>query len=160
MSYVANPITSNVLLNALVPQAPPPMAPLQAPPVADVIRAPPHYHCFWTATRARKFARVLLNDPKHRGTFDQNIRLIASKTHPGVDVRLFIQKVNPVLWCLKVGWSRFTVQKLIVRNDLQTLWQRCAYSSCDHCRDLANKYSGFYFFTYTPIPSNPAPTCV
>jgi hypothetical protein len=170
MSYLANSISSNILINALleqapqqapVPQAPPPLAPLQTPqPVADIIRAPPHYHCFWTATRARKFARVLLNDPKHRGTFDQNIRLIASKTHPGVDVRLFIQKVNPVLWCLKVGWSRFTVQKLIVRNDLQTLWQRCAYSSCDHCRDLANKYSGFYFFTYTPIPSNPAPTCV
>ena len=158
MSYVANPITSNVLLNALVPQAPVPQAPLPQPQrVADIIRAPPHYHCFWSATRARKFARKLHGNPKHRGTYDHNIRLIAKQTHPGVDVRLFIQKVNPVLWCVKMGWSKWQMEKLIVPQDLYYLWQRCACSSCEHCRDLATKYSGMYF--YYPKNPNPVKTC-
>ena len=148
MSYITNPIITSALIDAL--------APVQE---VDVIRAPPHYHRFWSATRARKFARKLTGDLKRRGTYDQNIRLIASKTHPGVDVRQFIQKVNPVLWCLTVGWSRWDMQKLIMRNDLQDLWHRCAYSSCDHCRYLADKYSGFWFFNYGPIPSNPVRTC-
>lgn len=147
MSYITNP------MDALTPVVSP-------APLVDVIRAPPHYHRFWSATRARKFARKLTGDLKRRGTYDQNIRLIASKTHPGVDVRQFIDKVNPVLWCLTVGWSRCDVQKLIMRNDLQALWHRCAYSSCDHCRYLADKYSGFWFFNYGPIPSNPVRTCV
>ena len=146
MSYITNP------MDALRPVVSP-------APLVDVIRAPPHYHRFWSATRARKFARKLTGDLKRRGTYDQNIRLIASKTHPGVDVRQFIHKVNPVLWCLTVGWSRWDMQKLIMRNDLQDLWHRCAYSSCDHCRYLADKHSGFWFFNYGPIPSNPVRTC-
>ena len=155
MSYVANPITSNVLLNALLPQAPQP----QPQRVADVIRAPPHYHRFWSATRARKFARKLHGNPKHRGTYDHNIRLIARQTHPGVDVRLFIQKVNPVLWCVKMGWSKWQMEKLITPQDLHALWDRCAYSSCEHCRDLARKYSGMNFYWHIPTTPNPVKTC-
>jgi hypothetical protein len=130
------------------------------PQVQDIIRAPSHYHRFWSATRARKFARKLTGDPKRRGTYDQNIRLIASKTHPGVDVRQFMNKVNPVLWCLTVGWSRWDMQKLIMRDHLADLWRHCAYSSCDHCRDLADKHFTSHFYNYGPIPSNPVRTCV
>ena len=155
MSYITNPIITSALIDALAP-----VQEVSPAPLVDVIRAPPHYHRFWSATRARKFARKLTGDLKRRGTYDQNIRLIASKTHPGVDVRQFIHKVNPVLWCLTVGWSRCDVQKLIMRNDFQALWHRCAYSSCDHCRYLADKHSGFWFFNYGPIPSNPLRTCV
>ena len=153
MSYATNPIVTNVLISALAPQ------PVATEPKPDVIRAPPHYHCFWSATRARKFARVLLSDNKHRGTYDQNIRLIASQTHPGVDVRQFIQKVNPVLWCLKVNWSKYLVQRLIQPRDLGGLWQRCAYSSCAHCRELAHKHSGFYWLSNEPSSSNSVKTC-
>jgi len=158
MSYVANPITSNVLLDALLPQAPLPQAPLPQR-VADVIRAPPHHNSFWSATRARKFARQLHGNPKHRGTYDHNIRLIARQTHPGVDVRLFMRKVNPVLWCLKMGWSRPRMQKLITHRDLYDLWLRCAYSSCEHCRELASKHSGMYFYFKYPTTPNPVQTC-
>jgi len=158
MSYVANPISSNMLLNALLPQAQQPQAPMPQR-VADVIRAPPHYHSFWSATRARKFARKLHGNPKHRGTYDHNIRLIARQTHPGVDVRLFIQKVNPVLWCVKMGWSKWQMEKLITPRDLHALWDRCAFSSCEHCRDLARKYSGMNFYWHIPATPNPVKTC-
>ena len=149
MSNITNPIDALALVQEVIPA-----------PLVDVIRAPSHYHRFWSATRARKFARKLTGDPKRRGTYDQNIRLIASKTHPGVDVRQFINKVNPVLWCLTVGWSRWDMQKLIMRNHLADLWHRCAYSSCDHCRDLADKHFTSHFYNYGPIPSNPVRTCV
>jgi hypothetical protein len=143
MSNITNPIDALPQVQEVIPA-----------PLVDVIRAPSHYHRFWSATRVRKFARKLTGDPKRRGTYDQNIRLIASKTHPGVDVRQFIHKVNPVLWCLTVGWSRWDTQKLIMRNHLADLWHRCAYSSCDHCRLLANKYSGY---AYSPVPLDPRP---
>lgn len=141
MSYATNPTVTNALVSAAASVA----AALQPKP--DVIRPPPHCHRFWSATRARKFARVLLKDPKHRGTYDQNIRLIASKTHPDVDVRQFIEKVNPVLWFLKVGWSKNLLPRLISEpRDLYLLWQRCAYSSCAHCRELARYHSGYAYF--------------
>ena len=153
MSYATNPIVTNVLISAATSAA------CVTEPKPDVIRPPPHCHRFWSATRARKFARLLLNDPKHRGTYDQNIRLVASKTHPGVDVRKFIEKVNPVLWCLKLGWSHNLVRCLIVRRDLDLLWQRCAYSSCAHCRDLANKHSGYLYYNSHLTPTAPVKTC-
>ena len=151
MSYVTNPIVTNALVTAL--------APIVTEPKPDIIRAPPHYHRFWSATRARKFAQVLLKNPKHRGNYDQNIRLIAQQTHPTVDVRQFIQKVNPVLWCLKVNWSKYLVQRLIQPRDLGGLWQSCAYSSCAHCRELAHKHSGYMYFRMETTSANPTQTC-
>jgi hypothetical protein len=125
------------------------------PPITSVIKPPRHAHRFWSATRARLFARKLTGDPKRRSTYDQNIRLIAAKTHPDVDPRDFIQKVNPVLWCLAVGWSQADAYKLLKWQWLN-LWQRCAYSRCDHCRLLANRYSGYYFAANFP-PLKPCP---
>jgi hypothetical protein len=74
-------------------------------------------------------------------------------------VRLFIEKVNPVLWCLKMGWSKWQMEKLITPQDLHALWQRCAYSSCAHCRDLADKYSGYTYYYSHLTPSPPVKTC-
>lgn len=153
MSYATNPTVTNALVSAAASVA----AALEPKP--DVIRPPPHCHRFWSATRARKFARLLLNDPKHRGTYDQNIRLVASKTHPDVDVRQFIEKVNPVLWCLKLGWSHNLVRCLIVRRDLDLLWQRVAYSSCAHCRDLADKHFFGYNFYGNNTSADTTKTC-
>ena len=118
--------------------------PVIKPPVTSVIKPPPHAHRFWSATRARLFARKLTGDPKRRGTYDQNIRVIASKTHPDVDPRIFIEKVNPVLYCLTVGWSQEDAYKLLKWQWLN-LWRRCAYSRCEHCRLLANRFSGYHF---------------
>ena len=114
-------------------------------PVVERILPPRHYHINWPATRARHFARIVSGNPKRRGTYDQNIRLLnASYTAligkpdqtSTADVRLFIQKVNPLAFAHIVGISPIQTKKMLGPAFLELL-HRITHSKCECCRSLA-----------------------
>jgi hypothetical protein len=114
-------------------------------PVVERILPPRHYHINWPATRARHFARIVSGNPKRRGTYDQNIRLLnASYTAligkpdqtSTADVRLFIQKVNPLAFAHIVGISPLQTKKMLGPAFLELL-HRITHSKCECCRSLA-----------------------
>jgi len=115
-----------------------------APSSQEKIRSPLHCHIFWSATRARHFARILTGDPKRRGTYDENIRLLnaaySKKVGTEAHVRLFIQKVNPILFARAMGWDMRLVFKLIGRHPWNTLYNMIVNSKCEHCRAAAPPY--------------------
>lgn len=117
-----------------VPAAPP-STPV-ALPAMKPIRPPAHYHIYWPAIRARNFARVLTGNPMWRGTYDQNIRMIAERHLAGCNPREFIQKVNPFLFAKQIGLSELDARRLLGRS-YHELWTQAAYSRCEHCRALA-----------------------
>ena len=121
------------------PSAPP------STPVVERILPPRHYHINWPATRARHFARIVSGNPKRRGTYDQNIRLL-NTTYTRLigkpdqtstaDVRLFIQKVNPLAFAHVVGISPLQTKKMLGPKFLELL-HRITHSKCECCRSLA-----------------------
>ena len=113
-----------------VSPAPPPT------PVMKPIRPPAHYHIYWPALRARAFARILTGNPMWRGTYDQNIRLIAERHLAGCNPREFIQKVNPFLFAKQIGLSDSDSRR-ILHHSYEYLLIQAAYSRCEHCRTLA-----------------------
>lgn len=107
--------------------------------MTDLIKPPAHYHIFWSATRARTFARIVTLDPKRRSTYDQNIRLLAAEynmlTGTEANPRQFIQKVNPLLFAHLLGWPPHFTQRTLGR-EWNTLYTMVIYSKCEHCRKL------------------------
>ena len=111
-------------------------------PAPEVIRAPSPTHIFWSATRTRRFARIILNDPKWRGTYDKNIRildttyskLVGQKNNP----RLFMYKVNPVAFALALGMEPQAIKRLLP-DAWFDLYRRLALSKCEHCRLIGQK---------------------
>ena len=106
-----------------------------------IILPPPHCHIFWSATRTRRFARLVLRNPKRRGTYDQNIHLLsavydlftgATETDP----RLFIQKVNPIPFARMLGLEPPQIKRFLAGSWRQ-LNHRLLHSKCAHCRILA-----------------------
>jgi len=123
-----------------------PSAPPSTPTVPNERILPPrHYHINWPATRARHFARIVSGNPKRRGTYDQNIRLL-NATYTGLigkpdqtstaDVRLFIQKVNPLAFAHVAGISPLQTKKML-RSVFLELLHRITHSKCECCRSLA-----------------------
>jgi argininosuccinate synthase len=110
--------------------------------MTDIIKPPPHYHIFWSATRARQFARILSGDPKRRSTYDQNIRLLNAAysriMETEADPRAFIKKVNPVLFAHALGMSPHFTQRVIGFRSYNTLYTMVKQSKCEHCRKLAS----------------------
>jgi len=114
-------------------------------PVMERILPPRHYHINWPATRARHFARIVSGNPKRRGTYDQNIRLL-NATYTALigkpdqmstaDVRLFIQKVNPLAFAHVAGISPLQTKKML-RSVFLELLHRITHSKCECCRSLA-----------------------
>jgi len=114
-------------------------------PVMERILPPRHYHINWPATRARHFARIVSGNPKRRGTYDQNIRLL-NATYTALigkpdqmstaDVRLFIQKVNPLAFAHIVGISPLQTKKMLGPVYLDLLY-RITHSKCECCRSIA-----------------------
>ena len=118
---------------------PAPAAPPSTPvalAVVKPIRPPKHYHIYWPALRARAFARILTGIPMWRGTYDQNIRMIAERHLAGCNPREFIQTVNPFLFAKQIGLSELDARRLLGRS-YHELWTQAAYSRCEHCRALA-----------------------
>ena len=115
----------------------------QSAKMSTRILPPRHCHIYWSATRARHFARVLLNDPKRRGTYDQNIRLLNSvygeilgrPANTDKDVRLFIQRVNPLALALACRLEKRLIISLL-RGDFQKLLNRFTHSKCSCCRAI------------------------
>ena len=107
------------------------------------ILPPRHCHIFWSATRARHFARVILNDPKRRSTYDQNIRLLngvygeimGRPANTDEDVRLFITRVNPLALALACRMDKRLIISLL-RSDFQKLLHRFQHSKCSCCRAI------------------------
>jgi hypothetical protein len=122
----------------------PPSA-LPSPPVVERILPPRHYHINWPATRARHFARLVSGNPKRRGTYNQNIRFL-NMTYTALigkpnqmstaDVRLFIQKVNPLAFAHIVGISPLQTKKMLGPAYLELLY-RITHSKCECCRSIA-----------------------
>ena len=118
---------------------------LPSPPVVERILPPRHYHINWPATRARHFARLVSGNPKRRGTYNQNIRFL-NMTYTALigkpdqmstaDVRLFIQKVNPLAFAHIVGISPLQTKKMLGPAFLELL-HRITHSKCECCRSLA-----------------------
>jgi hypothetical protein len=118
---------------------------LPSPPAVERILPPRHYHINWPATRARHFARIVSGNPKRRGTYNQNIRLL-NATYTALigkpdqmstaDVRLFIQKVNPLAFAHIVGISPLQTKKMLGPAYLELLY-RITHSKCECCRSLA-----------------------
>jgi hypothetical protein len=118
---------------------------LPSPPVVERILPPRHYHINWPATRARHFARIVSGNPKRRGTYNQNIRLL-NATYTALigkpdqtstaDVRLFIQKVNPLAFAHIVGISPLQTKKMLGPAFLELLY-RITHSKCECCRSIA-----------------------
>jgi len=117
---------------------------LPSPPVVERILPPRHYHINWPATRARHLARIVSGNPKRRGTYDQNIRLL-NKTYTALigkpnqmstaDVRLFIQKVNPLAFAHIVGISPLQTKKMLGPAFVELL-HRITHSKCECCRSI------------------------
>lgn len=111
-------------------------------PAPEKIRPPPHCHLFWSATRTRHFARILSGNPKRRGTYDENIRLLnaAYSKKIGVDshVRLFMHSVNPILFAHAMGWDPRFAHKLIGYHSWSTLYKMVIWSKCEHCRKVGH----------------------
>ena len=117
---------------------------LPSPPVVERILPPRHYHINWPATRARHFARIVSGNPKRRGTYNQNIRFL-NMTYTALigkpnqmstaDVRLFIQKVNPLAFAHIVGISPLQTKKMLGPSFLELL-HRITHSKCECCRSL------------------------
>jgi hypothetical protein len=107
-----------------------------------IIQPPPHCHIFWSATRARRFARLAACNPKRRGTYDQNIRLLSmvydrlTGTTEDGDPRLFMQKVNPIPFARMLGLEPPQIKRFLAGYWGQ-LNQRLLHSRCAHCRRLA-----------------------
>ena len=139
---MALPSLSIAFLYKLVKRSIHKVSPAPAPPPTPVavdmrpIRPPKHYHIYWPALRARAFARVLTGNPMWRGTYDQNIRLIAERHLPGCNPREFIQKVNPFLFAKQIGLSD-SESRRILHHSYNYLFAHAAYSRCEHCRALA-----------------------
>ena len=118
---------------------------LPSPPVVERILPPRHYHINWPATRARHFARLVSGNPKRRGTYNQNIRFL-NMTYTALigkpdqmstaDVRLFIQKVNPLAFAHIVGISPLQTKKMLGPAFVELL-HRITHSKCECCRSLA-----------------------
>jgi hypothetical protein len=117
-----------------------PVVTVSSVPTTERILPPRPYHINWPASRARHFAQIVSGNPKRRGTYDQNIRilndaysrLVGSEAHP----RAFIQKVNPLIFARLLGWSDELI-KVTLRGSAHELWIRASYSKCEHCRTLA-----------------------
>jgi hypothetical protein len=117
-----------------------PVVTLSSVATTERILPPRPYHINWPASRARHFAQIISGNPKRRGTYDQNIRilndaysrLVGSEAHP----RAFIQKVNPLIFARLLGWSEQLI-KVTLRGSAHELWTRAAHSKCEHCRALA-----------------------
>ena len=117
---------------------------LPSPPVVERILPPRHYHINWPATRARHFARIVSGNPKRRGTYNQNIRFL-NMTYTALigkpnqmstaDVRLFIQKVNPLAFAHIVGISPLQTKKMLGPSFLELL-HRITHSKCECCRSI------------------------
>lgn len=114
-------------------------------PVVKRILPPRHYHINWPATRARHFARIVSGNPKTRGTYDQNIRLLNAlymqmiglpQATEEADVRLFIQKCNPLAFAHTVGIHPLLTKKLL-GHSFPELLHRITHSKCECCRALA-----------------------
>lgn len=108
--------------------------------VQEKIRAPEPSHLFWSATRARRFARIVSGNPRRRGTYDENIRLLnavySKKVGGEAHVRLFMQKVNPILFAYAMGWDMRATLKLFDRSAWNTLLTMVIRSKCEHCRAI------------------------
>lgn len=111
-------------------------------PAPQKIRSPLHCHIFWSATRTRHFARILSGNPKRRGTYDENIRLLndaySKKMGKEADVRLFMQRVNPILFASAMGWNPRVARKLIGYHSWSTLFKMVMLSKCEHCRSIGS----------------------
>lgn len=113
-------------------------------PVVERILPPRHYHINWPATRARHFARLVSGNPKRRGTYNQNIRFL-NMTYTALigkpdqmstaDVRLFIQKVNPLAFAHIVGISPLQTKKMLGPAFVELLY-RITHSKCECCRSI------------------------
>ena len=106
-----------------------------------VILPPPHTHIFWSATRTRRFARLVTGNPKRRGTYDQNIRILNAAYNLGTgtmneDPRLFMQKVNPIPFARLIGLEPIQIKRFLV-DSWRLLNDRLIRSKCEHCRKLA-----------------------
>ena len=111
-------------------------------PAPEKIRPPLHCHIFWSATRTRHFAQILSGNPKRRGTYDENIRLLnaaySKKVGENNNVRLFMQRVNPILFASAMGWNPRVARKLIGYHSWSTLFKMVMLSKCEHCRSIGN----------------------
>jgi hypothetical protein len=116
--------------------------PARVAPEPEKIRPPLHCHIFWSATRTRHFARILSVNPKRRGTYDENIRLLnaaySKKMGKEAHVRLFMQRVNPILFARAMGWDPRVARKLIGYHSWNTLYKMVMRSKCEHCRAAGN----------------------
>ena len=105
---------------------------------SDYIRPPQHGYALWSATRTRHFMRRVLNNPKWRGTYTKNIRFLAAlheKMNGGkVDPRVFMWKVNPILFGKSLGWSNDDIYRMVGRHNWAELIHRIQHSSCAQCR--------------------------
>jgi hypothetical protein len=106
-----------------------------------IIRPPAPYHIFWPAIRVRRFARLVTGDPKRRGTYNDNIRLLNTiynlfMRSDNSDPRLFMQKVNPIPFARLIGLQPPDIKRFLA-GSWSSLNHRLIYSKCEHCRKLA-----------------------
>jgi hypothetical protein len=105
------------------------------------IRAPAPYHIYWPALRTRRFVQKFLGEKYKRGTYDKNIRILNAvygyMVGTDADAKLFMQRVNPILFAKMLGWSELETRRLIGGRAYHELWLRVANSKCACCRALA-----------------------
>ena len=107
-----------------------------------IIRAPSPVQIYWSATRARNFARIVSGNPKRRSTYDENIRLLDAVYSKLVGEEgnplLFMKKVNPLAFAWMNQIPTEKTQKILVDSH-HMLWLRLVNSKCFHCRKMAKK---------------------
>jgi hypothetical protein len=107
----------------------------------SVILPPRLSTALWTATRARRFVRLMTSNPKWRGTYDQNIRILNAAYNlftatENDDVRLFMWKVNPIPFARRLGLQPAQIKRFMA-GSWPVLNYRMIHSKCAHCRKLA-----------------------
>jgi len=101
----------------------------------------PRNHLFWPATRVRRFVRLITDNPRWRGSYDQNIRILNATYNYFVgstreDPTAFMMKVNPISFARMLGLEPCQI-KVFLPDSWKELNHRLLHSKCEPCRMLA-----------------------